>query len=697
VSASRPPGWQAFFAELKRRRVFRVITVYGIVGFAVLQGADLLVPALLLPEWTYRFLALLLLAGFPIAILLAWAFDVTPEGVRRTEPAHADELAGIVALPRRQRWGAGLLALAAGLVLLAGSWLTLRDWQDAKPAGTVAAGPSIAVLPFSNLARTEATEPFVDGVHDDLLTQLSKIGALRVISRTSVQEYRNTRKNVREIASELGVSHVLEGGVQRAGEAVRINVQLIDARTDEHVWAETYNRTLTVANIFAIQTEIAEAIATAMRAQLTPAERADLAAARPTESLAAYDQYQRGAAYFRRTLVPADVQNAVAAFDEAVRIDPGFAEAWAWLSIARSTLSWEFGHVGELAGAAAAASRAETLAPNGLLAKLARGYYHYYGERNYDAALTVLRQAEILAPANPEVLKVTGWVLRRMGRWEEALDYFRRAFERDPRDAESTWASIAVTAGMMGRFEESERYSELAVSLDPGYGAPYMHLALLALLESGDTARAAGIVERAGSRVDPARVVFSWPELSRALAYRLGARLASTTSDIADDHVGRAVTWRPQALTPTAYFMQKGRMLRVLGDVPAARAHFDSARVLLEAQVSELPPDAIWGYQGSLHSALGVAYAGLGRSADAIRFGELGLAAVLRVGDALTAPSRRSDLAEIHIMTGNPAKALEQLAQLVTEPGPYTAALVRVDPLWAPLRADPRFQRLTRQ
>jgi TolB-like protein/Tfp pilus assembly protein PilF len=700
MSVSRPPAWQTFLADLKRRRVFRVMTFYGVAGFVVLQAADLLVPVLLLPDWTYRLVGLLLLAGFPIAIGFAWIFDFGAAGVRRTEPVRDEELVAIATAPRRQRWPAGLLALAATALLVGGTWFALRGEGAQRAArggraADTAAAPSLAVLPFANLARTAETEPFVDGVHDDLLTQLSKIGSLRVISRTSVLGYRETTKNVREIAHELNVGYVLEGGVQRAGDQLRINVQLIDARGDEHVWAETYNRTLSVANVFAIQSEIANAIAGALRARLSPEARRGIEA-RPTESLAAYDHYQRGLAYFRRTLVVSDVMQAIREFESAVAVDTAFAAAWARLAIARLTMSWEFGHTHEVARARAALDRAEGLAPDQFLTLVARGYYHYYGLREYDAALSAFARAEALSPGDPEALLPAGWTLRRPGRFDEALAKFEAAHARDPRNWDNVLASLAQTLVALRRFDDGRQHAELGIAIAPDLAAGYSTLALLELMAAGDTAAAAAAIERGAAQTERLRILFDFPASSRILAGLYGAHARAATSAVAKRSGDlKNTSWLAQDLPLPAYFLQKAQLLRVLGDDAAARAHFDSARVVLESLARETPADLIWTAQGSLQSGLGVALAALGRKEEAIRYGREGLDAVLRVGDALTAPMRRAELAEIYVVTGEHQLALDELERLLAEPGWTSPALLRIDPIWAPLRAEPRFRRLT--
>ena len=292
------PGYQRFFAELKRRKVFRVAAVYGAVAFVVLQVADILVPALHLPETFTTGVALLSMLGFPIALVLAWAFESTPAGIQRTDVARTGEIEAILAQPPASRWPSGLLALAGLVALVVGGWLALssrsggddRAAADAvtieaeagEGAGTAVSGAApartaVAVLPFQSLTEDEESREFALGIHDDLLTQLTRIDDLRVTSRTSVMTYADSDKPAGAIARELGVGSLVEGGVRSSGGRVRVNVQLIDAATDEHLWAETYDREMTAENVFAIQGEIARAVTEALEAELSPQEAAALA------------------------------------------------------------------------------------------------------------------------------------------------------------------------------------------------------------------------------------------------------------------------------------------------------------------------------------------------------------------------------------------------------------------------------------
>lgn len=340
-------------------------------AFAFLQAADIVVPAVGLPPATLTVAVWACIVGLPIAIVLSWAFDLTPEGLTRTP--EQDSVAGDDSRFMTRRSWAGF-----GSLILAG----LFFWQMFPAVALMGAEDprSIAVLPFENMSLDDANQPFTDGIHDDILTQLSKIEALRVVSRTTVREYRQTDKTVSRIADELGVAVVLEGGVQRVGDQLRINVQLIEGRSDQQLWAQTFDRTLTVANIFEIQSEIAAEIASSLRAELTPVEETRIAEL-PTEMLDAYDMYLRGNGAYNRSFSEADLQAAVEALEAAVDLDPGFALAHAKLS--QALTATYFLHYertpARLEAARASAERALELNPTLPEAHAAMGYFHYWG------------------------------------------------------------------------------------------------------------------------------------------------------------------------------------------------------------------------------------------------------------------------------------------------------------------------------
>ncbi|MGD8868344.1 MAG: tetratricopeptide repeat protein [Gemmatimonadales bacterium] len=503
---NRPKPHQTFFAELKRRQVFKVAAVYGAVAFAVMQAADFLVPALRLPEAVATAIALVAILGFPLAIVLAWAFEMTPAGVQRERSASSGELESIVAQPRSSRWPAGILALL-GVVLVAGSgwWVLGRQADAASDRVAAAVAPnltvdhrSIAVLPFANMSGDPENEYFSEGITDDIITHLTKFSDLKVISRTSVMRFKDTAMSLREIASELGVATILEGGVRRSDDRVRINAQLIDAATDEHIWAEQYNRELT--DVFAIQTDVALQIAGALQAQLSPEERGQVER-RPTENLEAYNLYLQGR-YFWNKRTREGLESAIEHFRRAIDLDPEYALAWVGLSDAYTILAdWGYVSLEKTIGeATAAATRAleidETLGEahialaqikahewdwsgaseefeRGL--RLSPGYasgHQWYGTHlgligRSEDSIREMERARELDPLSLIINANVGMVLRWAGRHEEAVKALRRTLELDP-DFVGALQELGLTFEERSKFEDAIGAYERSLELSGG-------------------------------------------------------------------------------------------------------------------------------------------------------------------------------------------------------------------------------------
>ena len=433
------------FTELKRRNVFKVAVAYLVVGWLLVQIMAAITPMLDLPLWAGRVVLVFLAIGFPVSLLFAWAFEMTADGVKRTKEVSPTE-------SHTHHTGKKINALIIGLLVVA---LGYFIWESRFDDGDgMMAEASIAVLPFSNLSA-EGDEAFVAGLHDDLLTQLSKISGLKVISRTSVLEYKNTTKNMRQIGEELGVNTLLEGGLQKAGERIRLNVQLIDADTDEHIWAETYNRELTMDNIFEVQSEITATIADALRVAMSDDEVEAIAAV-PTQNLDIYSAYlevRNNAGIRDVAIITANIEK----LDEIVAIDPNFALAYAELARLHMDNYWWNGNNGEDRDKAlVAVQRALELEPSLVEAKVALAYYHYWGWLNYSAALEVIASAGESANNNYELVQVKAYILRRSGDFAAALKALERAYVLNPR-ANDIISSLAQTYTQVGEFEKAGR------------------------------------------------------------------------------------------------------------------------------------------------------------------------------------------------------------------------------------------------
>jgi serine/threonine-protein kinase len=687
---SETPGYQRFFAELKRRRVFRVAAVYGATAFVLAQVADLLQEALRLPEWFLPVVTVAALLGFPLAVILAWAFDRTPEGVVRTEAAATGEIEALLAQPASRRWPSGLLALVGIGALAAAAWLTFvrgpsggagGDATDARADGGAPPAASIAVLPFANLSGDEETQPFADGLHDDLLTQLSGIASLKVISRTSVLEYRNRTQNVREIAGELGVGSILEGGVQKAGDRFRLNVQLIDAATDDHLWAKSYSGELTTANIFDVQAEIAGEITTALQAQFSPEERADIARP-PTDDVEAYESYVAALDRWRTgRAIESDVRAADALVSLALERDSDFAEAWALKSIVSGELYWFYFDRSDSIQVVThrAALRALDLQPDLPFGHLALAAFYYRFPLDYDRALAELERYGALHPPTSESESLRGAILRRKGEAEGAREHLQRAVDLDPRSGGNV-GELGYTLYLLRRYNEAEDWIKRALSLQPDAQAHYTYLAMTRLRGHADTAGAREWLERARAAgiYEPRGTDFSFVELARAA--RQPDRMIEESERMTGPEDNQ---WK--YMPPLLW---RGLAWRFEGEQARAAAAFDSARVELEAASTADPADS------RIHSALGIAYAGLGRKADALREGEEGVRLLPLDREAWRGGFRVLQLARIEAMVGEEERAIEHLRQLLSIPFDLTAAELRIDPTWDGLRGNPRFEEL---
>jgi TolB-like protein len=682
-----PKRHQAFFAELKRRRVFRVAAVYGAIAFAVMQAADFLVPALRLPESVATGIALVAILGFPIALALAWAFEMTPEGVKREDPATSGELQAIVAQPIRSRWPAGLFALAGTALLLGGGWWVLsRSGEPTAVAETSLAEPGrtkMVVLPFQNLGPTEH-EYFADGITEEITSRLAAIDRLGVISRTSAIQYKGTGKTLTEIGEELDVDYVLEGTIlwqERvdAPSRVRVTPQLIRVSDDTHVWADRYDAVM--ADIFEVQSTIARQVIGALNVALLEPERERIET-RPTDNLQAYDYFLRGNDYYGRSVAPQDMESGIRLYSQAVDLDPEFAHAWARLAQAHLRYFW-FGydesrdHVGL---AKAAVDRALELAPDLSEAHTALGFYHYWGHLDYEAALQEFTIAREAKPNDAVLWSGVSFVNRRQGNWQESLEAMDRAIELDPRSYEFFW-NQGLTRQVLGSYDEAEQLYDLAISLAPDAADAYSMKALLYLVRGGGGERMRELLSTVAAASDTRLFIRQLATVfGKAAIFRIDAEY-------------RAALMRPDVdeFGPAAYVYYLARTGYYGTGAPAdvERVYYDSARAALELGTAAAPQQAVW------RALLGVALAGAGRTAEAIETGRAAAESMPVERNALEGNIIAEILAEIYMMVGEHELAIDQLEYVFSMPAYYLSApLLRADPLWAPLGGDPRFEAL---
>jgi TolB-like protein/Tfp pilus assembly protein PilF len=658
-----------FFEEVKRRKVYRVAAAYVIAAGGIIQLASAAFPAWELPNWALRLVIVLLLVGFPIALILAWAFDVTPQGIRATPS---------VAAPRTHRRRNVIMLVATGVIVsaIAGFFLLPRISSARK------IDKSIAVLPFENLSDEKENAYFADGIQDDILTNLSKIGDLKVISRTSVMQYRGKAPNIRDIGKALGVSTVLEGSVRRSGNKVRINVQLIDANSDQHIWANDYDRDLT--DVFAIQSDLAHEIANALQAKLSDTEKA-LMERKPTENGEAYLAFVQAH----------DLQCAVEDFGKlkqseqlyarAVELDPKFALALARYSQLESWIFHIFDPTRERRQKARAlAEQALQLQPDLPEAHLAMGFSYYYGDNNYDAAQKEFEIARLGLPNESEVYLALGAIQRRQDKWAESTANLEKAASLNPKDS---WPlqNLADNYQVLRNFDAANKTIDRALKVNPDGVGLWEIKSKLAIAEHGDlsvsekafqTAKSMPMNDEDKLRIAEARAnVFL---LERK--YQEGLREAESLPDdlLAPIH--------PAALS-SKYFLI-GFAQKALRDEAGARAAFLKAKDLLEAQLKESPdsPD--------MRILLAKVLAHLGEKDAALAEARRATELLPESKDAFGGPEIAAGAAEVHAILGDNGRAIEILDGLLSRPSAVTVQGLKVNPIWDSLRNDPGFQAL---
>jgi len=475
----------SFFEELKRRNVFRVAIAYIILSWLMAQVAELLLETFGSPEWVLKTLLALFLVGFPFALFFAWAFEMTPEGIKKEKDVDRSQSITPKTGHKLDRTIIVVLVVALGYF----AWdkfakgppsepdptqIVVESTDSSSAESALPTDKSIAVLPFDNRSSQEEDEFFTTGIHDDLLTQLAQISSLRVISRTSVVQFKNTSKSIREIAELLGVATILEGGVQRAGNQVRINMQLIDAATDAHLWAQTFDRELTTNNIFAIQSEIATAVTLAMRATLSPEEQTRIADV-PTQNMEALEEYFKGRAELDQRTLPA-IESARMRFERARQLDPGFALALAGEAQAIMFLSdsgTSYGDIPEIESNAMARPLLETalqLAPEDPQVLAVYGLLEV-NEDNISAALEYYARSLALNPSSGEVLNWNRMALGGDGQMKEATKIAVRMIEIDPMSMITLFNGIAsMTNSPYDDHQKIEALLQRLYDLDQGYG-----------------------------------------------------------------------------------------------------------------------------------------------------------------------------------------------------------------------------------
>jgi TolB-like protein len=557
--------------------------------------------------------------------------------------------------------------------------------QPAVPSEIVPGIPekSIAVLPFENLSADPENAFFADGVQDEILTNLAKIADLKVTSRSSVMQYRSPMRNMRDIAGALGVAHILEGNVQRAGNRVRVSAQLIDARTDTHLWAENYHRPLD--DVFAIQSEIAKAVADQLQAKLSPAEKAAIEQP-PTTDLVAYDRYLRGRKSFAQTSFDARMiehaRQAIRLLDQAVAHDPSFYLAYCQLARAHDLLYFlGADHTpARVAQARQALEKAFSLRPDGAEAHLAAAWVSYHCALDYTTALTELAAARRGLPNDPTISQLAGTIARRQSRWEDSVQNMEYAAALDPRNV-FLLQQICHTYTYLRRYEDMAGALDRALAAAPGDAVSRVARALVDLESRGDTEPARDVINTLVAE-DPGvveAIAEQWFHL--ALCRRDPAEMARSLASLPPEGSVLFSVRMPKSFC-------EGMAARVRADTPVAEAAFASARAEMAGLVDEQPDYA------HAHSVLGMSEAGLGNKHDALKHGRRSVELLPIARDAMAGAEIQRNLAITYAWAGEKELALNQLREVVGIPSPVSYGQLRLHPWWDPLRDDPRFEKL---
>ena len=677
---------RSFLGELKRRRVYRVAMGYGVAASAIVQVGGTILPIFHVVEWVQQVFVALIAIGFPVALILAWAFDITSEGIERTP-----NVSGLHVSSVRQVWLLGIVGTVVAMLALSGYWF----WHPWRNSGETTSHltnesipeKSIAVLPFQNLTADKANAFFADGVQDQILTNLAKVADLKVISNTSVQQYKagtGVMRNLRDVGRQLGVAYVLEGSVQREPNRLRVTTRLIDARTDSQMWADTYDRD--VADLFAIQSDIAQAVVSHLRARISPEQKA-LIEERPTSDMLAFELYLQAKqiieSYLNLEDVRASLLQAVRSLDEATQRDQNFVLAYCYAARAHDLLFFydldpTRARVLLAEGAVNAALR---LRPDSAEAHLAAADYYFRCHRDYDRARQELEIARPGLPNSTPFFILAGYMSRRQNRWAEGERDFATAVKLDPRNP-NAYNLLSDTYVLERKFPEA-----MASYLRVLAAGPQTPLLLI---------RGAGIEYAASGNEKPLRAVLAQaPSDMDVGGGQTPLRVLVALIDQNYSEAERVLAVSPreefQDVDFTFYYPKawyEAVVARRKGDQARAAAAFAVVRKILEKRLEVKPEHA------RTLAVLAQVDAGLGQKELALREAQHAVELMPVSKDAYDGALVLEGLAQVYTWTNQPGPALDLLQKLVSMPGYISYGYLKMHPSWLPLRGDPRFEKL---
>ncbi len=664
-----------FFGELKRRNVYKVAVAYIVAGWALSQGIAQVLPVFDVPTWIIRLFVVLIVIGFPIALAFAWAYEITPEGVKRAEDVD-------VTKPHMVH-GPWLYIVLVG-VAVSISLFFLGRYTAPNRIASGDENKSIAVLPFATLSDDRNDAYFADGVQDQILTNLARVSDLKVISHTSVRQYKTgAERNMREIGKQLGVAYIMEGSVQRARDRLRINAELIDARNDSHIWAETYDRS--AADLFAIQSELAQSIATQLKAKLSPQQKAEIEE-KPTQDLDAFELYLQAKtiidSYINATDVRAALLQAVKSLDEAIKRDPNFVSAYCY-SVRANDLLFFFDldpTPERISLAKTAVNSALRLRPDSAEAHFARADYLFRCLRDYDRALEELAIARPGLPNSTPFFILSGYINRRRNHFPEAERDFSTAFALDPRNP-NAYNLLADTYVLERRFPEAVHVYDNVLAAGETVPIVRFRRAGSILYGTGDTGPMRDILEKfpgmefAGGQT-PVRCWMAMLDHDYAQAEKFLAD--SSRKDFQDVDFS--------FYFPKSWY--EAMIAREKGDSVRAASAFRECREILAQRLIIKPEHA------RTIAVLAQVDAGVGNKELAVREAQHAIDLVPISKDIYDGALVLEGLAEVYTWTGERDRAIELVQKLLTMPGYTNYGRLKFHPLWAPLRGDPRFDKI---
>ena len=660
------------FEELKRRKVFRVATTYGIVAWILMQIGEVTFPALNIPEWVMSTLVVILLAGFPIAVIFAWIFDKTPQGFVKTDASEINNISEINAKVDESPFNLQKKNIFLALCVIAGILIGTYSGDSFKESIN---DKSIAVLPFDNFSKNEEDEYFTDGITEDITMNLAKIKDLTVISRTSVMGYKKTTKKMKEIADELGVKYILEGSVRKLGNKVRIVGQLIDAKSDKHVWSDSYDRDM--IDLFQIQAEVSKEIANAMQAELSDKTIAQIESV-PTENMEAYELFKKARTYHYRSFRESDFNLAVDYYRQAIKLEPNFALAYAGISEVHDFIIWMGYDISENRRKMVKDNlkKAKDLDPLHPDVRLANAI-HLYRQRNYFPAMDEYRAVRELQPGNSEIWERIAFIQYRVDQFEESLNNLLDAYKVNPNSPRLV-VQVGLGYQLMFDYDNAIKYYDIAINLAPDISASaYQYKSQCILLRDGDYDSSSKVLDKGILRTSDKNAIWAKTKnLTFRGQYKDALEIISkNNSDLGPFLFNASVI--PKELPMAICY-------NGLGEKVKAKKLFSIAKDIMEKQVQYSPDD----YR--THAGLGIVYSHIGMKKEAIREGKTALAILPPSKDSFFGVYQVLALAYIYMTIGDQDSALDQLETVFNKFGGITLEEIQNYPEWNQLKNHPR-------